>query len=309
MDVTIVVASCQSSLRWLLPLAQKNYRMVVIEQCSHGAKEGNAVLPPPSPPRHRRNSTHPFETTLASRCGREAHSYLHFITHFWEQLPERMVFLQGDFERHAAVPSLDGTQIDAQRLPAVIESLVNSRLQFAHLPGIGEVVSSACSVHPSYLDAGVCQIYRHVSGAPNCTLVSGVTYAHFYATRRAVRRRPRELYLGLDEALFVERGAAECRTKHARHASALERMWSYLFGCSTPLCAFTGAPSCRMWGWAGSGVSPPCRWPGTQARVAGVGPRPMLVATEESERGCAQSHGLHEPRRMSPPTARGRPLL
>ena len=81
---TLVVASCESPLQWVVPLLRLGLDATVMEQCS------------------RTRDDLPAEIKLRAvpRCGREAHSYIAYIISEWHALPNHLFFLQGDAPKH-----------------------------------------------------------------------------------------------------------------------------------------------------------------------------------------------------------------
>ena len=149
-----------------------------------------------------------------------------------------------------------------------------------------------------------CQIIRKLDGRDlrgswACPVATAQQYAHFFVRRDAVQMRPLEIYEWLDEFWFVQRrngslsDAQKCTKKHAPHmANVFERLWAYIFGCSSELCTISdprsAAASARCAGlWGSTDVQPPgncsdnCRLTGAQR---------WLVPGEISRHGCRNFH-------------------
>ena len=94
-SVVFSIASCHrsrhDSLSWALPLLAFG-DVVVMEQCSTGPYEA------------WRSWGYKVEL-VAQRCGHDSHSVMRFIINHWGNLPDHIVFLQGDAPGHFGVSS------------------------------------------------------------------------------------------------------------------------------------------------------------------------------------------------------------
>ena len=226
--------------------------MIVLEQCG--------ALP------HSSSPLPAVVKRIRPNRGREAHAFLWYIVHHYHTLKPRVLFLQSDAPRHV------------KDLPAKLEEL---RVATTH----GDVTffSLAGTHRPSTYHHGTplqtfCELYFdvvRVGAAPGvrrpCKLWSSVTWAHFAASREAIRTHTVHFYRkwmrtlerpeASDAAFTVREPVGDALTaggrggkkdKRALAASALanatssatsdvngatffERSWSFIFGCARPL--------------------------------------------------------------------------
>ena len=257
--VTAVVASCKTNLTWAHYVATR-LNVIVYEQCG---KDADLPLP--------------FVVRETRRCGREAHSYLEYIVQHWDDLPEHIVFLQGDAPRHIH-------RFSTRTLLQSIASLVRSKSTFAMLPHSGTVATSPCQVawKGSSTNPGMQDVQLAIANVS--VPVSSHTYAHFYVARERVRRHPVAYYKRLNELFFTGSGPG-CGRKTA---SLFERGWPLMFGCAQPVPAFRVVNSPSYGDFLRA-----CRRPATLfccAATEETSAPAFLVQGEENRIGCAAWH-------------------
>ena len=227
----VVASTCHKSISWVFPLAA-HFPIVVLNQCDH-------IL-------NISNSTHKgirFQTILPN-LGREAHAYLWYIVHNYDNLKEFTAFVQSDAPRHV------------RSIETRLKRAIMSRFSFVSLTG--NVVSSGYKVNMGSL-ATYCNLYFNFSipppkpGAP-CRPWNSVTWAHFMVSQNAIYTHRRELYLNLLH-IFEDRNASArafrptfantdvIENSHIAGATVMERSWSFIFGCARPL----GTTECNYW--------------------------------------------------------------
>ena len=246
----VVVASCNEPLGWTAVLSPA--RVLVLEQCNASSSDGVAAASWQKRHPLVRNTTYEAAATyhrvlVQPNRGREAHAFLWYIVHYWEDLAEATVFLQGDATRHGIIGSVGIMSVQSLSCPGgALEQLAAGCWAFLSLAGpfpgpfAGEPLSTKCRIYRDFAgarqlpDATVCQLWEVTT-----------TGGNFAAHRDALRLHPRETYRRwlrtfesqkLSDAAFLPaskppaHGSASWGAKVG--ASLFERSWAYIFGCA-----------------------------------------------------------------------------
>ena len=245
-DVRTLVASCRSFSdpyrnAWLSELLDAStaldLEVVILEQCADVAGPDRAL---------RNNRSARVHMIDVQRCGREAFSYLWYITSCWNNLPRTMVFMQGDAHVHHHVHAWVALRS--------VQRVRDGILQFEHLEGSGWVTlptrymsrlpphsfmvehgHDSSSALPS-LVCGLAHRLTSVQGQP-CPLWTAVNFAHFTASRHAVLSRSLGDYRWLMRFFLAANGSCIDDSRHGHSsASLIEYTWSLVFRCSQLVC-------------------------------------------------------------------------
>jgi hypothetical protein len=161
--------------------------------------------------------------TCASVClpntGREAHSYLWYISKNYTQLPELCVFCQGWPFDHS---------------PRFLDELANFQLcdGFSSLSGERAVFDSFGMPHlvgaePSKRYGGFYDFYKRLFLSPPPPLMYARMNALFAVTREAIQRLPRDFYE--TAAAMCDESTGPESQRGAIEAHYFERVWHLLF--------------------------------------------------------------------------------
>ena len=197
-NVLLVVSHWNADLRHL---REQPFCYVVFE------KRGNA-------------QKHVIDFSVANKAN-EASTYLHFLLHFFDELPETMLFLQ-DGRTSAHNPDVVGI-LRHLRLDAAAYLPLNS----VHVPFLSP--SAFCHVERCLGQAGVRRFLPSGALPRHQMDVAYTCCAQFLVTRDAVRAHPRQLYeelqrYALGASDFGHRGDSFAR------GECLEILWHVLFG-------------------------------------------------------------------------------
>jgi len=247
LNITLVVASCGSRLDWLSAMLQLERRLeaVVLEQCIFKSSLRERV-------RSRR-----ARVIRVPRCGREAGSYLHYLTKHWHNLPPHMVFLQGDARLHW--PGAAHAAVGVRQLQEITQGPASFVMLDAATPrGAPYSVTSSTCQHGG---GGPQLIWDQLQGGPSpLPTLRSYPLAQWYLrrSRLAGGRVTLASFTSLLRLFDASSGneSSECTSitrvaldseglPHSPRslASSFERMWPAIWGCSEPLDVATEAGS------------------------------------------------------------------
>ena len=202
-NVLLVVSHWNADVRYL---RQQPYCYVVYE------KQGNG-------------QEHVIDFTVANKAN-EASTYLHFITTFFDALPETTLFLQ-DGRSSAHNPDVVDI-LRHLRLDAAIVTSGYLPLNSVHVP----FLSPSAFCHVQHLMAEVPSMRRYLPSDALPRHQMDVAYtccAQFLVTRDAVLARPRQLYAELYRYALGSSDYGHRGDSFAR-GECLEILWHVLFG-------------------------------------------------------------------------------
>ena len=239
----VVIASCANDLAWaskLWPLP-----VLVLEKCPAGVQDNKATRPLVRPallPQWIER------VEIRPNLGREAHSYLWYITEYWSRLREITIFLQGDAPRHHIVPTA------LVQLASAVPPACLSFLSVAPLAWV-----TPAWWHEETRLKTYCELWQDYGrdASRSCTTWRAASHAHFAVKNSTIKRHPQATYLrwrrtfetqaavsafGRDHERPIDQPTNETVARFAtRGASFFERSWAMLFGCTTIWegCAFS----------------------------------------------------------------------
>ena len=232
----VVIASCANDLTWASKL--RPLSVLVLEKCPSGAqdiKKSARPLARPAPLPHWIE-----RVDVRPNLGREAHSYLWYITEYWSRLRAVTIFLQGDAPNHRIIPSA---------LVQLASAVPPACLSF--LSVVPRAWVTPAWWHEETQLRTYCELWRDFGrgASRECATWRAASHAHFAVNNRTIKQHPLASYLrwrrtfetdaavsafGRDHERRVDHPSNETIARFAtRGASFFERSWAMLFGCTT----------------------------------------------------------------------------
>jgi len=197
--MSVVVARYTEDISWLLPIT---------DQCIVYNKGPDDLDPR-------------FKTVKTENIGRESHTYLKYIVDNYENLPEKMFFVQGRVSDH---PDTFKRQDPVEYIKLALDK---------------EIPNGSASAN--YQIAQVPKDFKLTEWSGGPTVDSGMTFQEWFETNIGITWQPvMRVYwcanFGVHRQMvwtrpkvFYEKLLAQVQTVHPEVAHFLERSWAYVF--------------------------------------------------------------------------------
>lgn len=206
MKRTLIVAKYQESLEWLSHIPVE----WTIKVYSKDPAEQDPAL------------------TKLLNIGREAHTYLRYIIEHYSNLPDQMVFTQGNPLDHAPqfLSSLAALSPHADYEPLGPFAIILDSLGNPHLAGLPP------TPHGLYFS----DFYKLIMGVPCPAILRSSVHALFAVSKRKVLAYPLQFYQKAIETFSVQNAHGELRVNtNTIESHYFERLWDRIFADWGPL--------------------------------------------------------------------------